>query len=42
MPTAEPTPTDKPKNPNEISSYATTIYDKNEHELIILKLRQKI
>jgi|BioPla2DNA2_1021312.scaffolds.fasta_scaffold00485_7 vancomycin resistance protein YoaR len=38
MPTAESTPTDKPKNPNEISSYATTIYDKNEHRVNNIKI----
>lgn len=37
-PVASPTVTSGPKNPNEISSFATTIYDKNEHRVNNIKL----
>lgn len=36
-PGAGPTVTSKPKNPNEISSFATTIHDKNENRVSNIK-----
>ncbi len=38
IPTIEATPTVEPKNSNEISSYATTLYDKNEHRVKNIKI----